>query len=168
MQQGGEPSLEEILASIKKVMAREESDSRHAGGDRIEPAHEDEATDILDLAEEDMLVPDEDAPSAASPGRAGHDASGPNTGPADAPPAEGAELPRRDAASAIRESLAALERLGQRGPDAATSSSADPSLEALTRAMLRPMLAEWLEANLPAIVERLVQAEIARIVDRNS
>ena len=28
------------------------------------------------------------------------------------------------------------------------------------------MLAEWLEANLPAMVESLVQAEIARIVGK--
>jgi cell pole-organizing protein PopZ len=28
------------------------------------------------------------------------------------------------------------------------------------------MLAEWLEANLPGMVEKLVQAEIARIVGK--
>ncbi len=33
----------------------------------------------------------------------------------------------------------------------------------LTREMLRPMLKAWLDANLPAIVERLVKAEIERI-----
>ena len=39
-------------------------------------------------------------------------------------------------------------------------------LEGLTRELLRPMLAEWLEANLPTMVESLVQAEIARIVGK--
>ncbi len=33
----------------------------------------------------------------------------------------------------------------------------------LTREMLRPMLKSWLDANLPAIVERLVRAEIERV-----
>jgi uncharacterized protein len=33
----------------------------------------------------------------------------------------------------------------------------------LTREMLRPMLKAWLDANLPAIVERLVRAEIERV-----
>jgi hypothetical protein len=42
----------------------------------------------------------------------------------------------------------------------------ETSLEGLTRELLRPMLAEWLEANLPAMVENLVQAEIARIVGK--
>jgi cell pole-organizing protein PopZ len=32
--------------------------------------------------------------------------------------------------------------------------------------MLRPMLAEWLETHLPAIVDRMVQAEIARIAGK--
>ena len=33
----------------------------------------------------------------------------------------------------------------------------------LTREMLRPMLKSWLDANLPAIVDRLVWAEIERV-----
>jgi uncharacterized protein len=33
----------------------------------------------------------------------------------------------------------------------------------LTREMLRPMLKAWLDANLPAMVERLVVAEIERV-----
>ena len=33
----------------------------------------------------------------------------------------------------------------------------------LTREMLRPMLKAWLDDNLPAIVERLVSAEIERV-----
>ena len=41
------------------------------------------------------------------------------------------------------------------------------TLEGLVREMLRPMLAEWLDAKLPAMVERLVAAEIERITARN-
>lgn len=36
-------------------------------------------------------------------------------------------------------------------------------LETMTEDMLRPMLADWLDNNLPAMVERLVRAEIERI-----
>ena len=36
--------------------------------------------------------------------------------------------------------------------------------EGLAREMLRPMLKTWLDDNLPAIVERLVRAEIERVV----
>jgi cell pole-organizing protein PopZ len=37
------------------------------------------------------------------------------------------------------------------------------SLEDIVREMLRPMLKQWLEENLPALVERLVRAEIERV-----
>jgi cell pole-organizing protein PopZ len=37
------------------------------------------------------------------------------------------------------------------------------TLEAMMRDMLRPMLKEWLDENLPAVVERMVEKEIARI-----
>ena len=37
------------------------------------------------------------------------------------------------------------------------------TLEDLTREMLGPMLKEWLDDNLPTIVERLVRAEIDRV-----
>jgi len=37
------------------------------------------------------------------------------------------------------------------------------TLEGVVRALLRPMLKEWLDANLPAIVDEKVQAEISRV-----
>ena len=37
------------------------------------------------------------------------------------------------------------------------------TVEALAEAALRPMLKQWLDANLPALVERMVAREIARI-----
>jgi uncharacterized protein len=41
------------------------------------------------------------------------------------------------------------------------------SVEALVVAMLRPMLKEWLDANLPRIVEDKVETEVARIARRS-
>ena len=38
-----------------------------------------------------------------------------------------------------------------------------PTLDELTRSLLRPMLKEWLDANLPAIVEAQVRKEVERI-----
>ncbi len=37
------------------------------------------------------------------------------------------------------------------------------TLEDLVKEMLRPMLKNWLDENLPAITERLVKAEIERV-----
>ncbi|MBK8082986.1 MAG: DUF2497 domain-containing protein [Devosia sp.] len=40
---------------------------------------------------------------------------------------------------------------------------ANVTIEQMMREMLRPMLKEWLDENLPAVVERIVEQEIARV-----
>src|SRR6185437_15435893 len=42
------------------------------------------------------------------------------------------------------------------------------TLETLVRQELRPILREWLDANLPDMVERIVKSEIARLVQNVS
>ena len=44
-----------------------------------------------------------------------------------------------------------------------TSTPSGPTLDELARALLRPMLKEWLDANLPGIVEAQVRKEVERI-----
>jgi uncharacterized protein len=39
----------------------------------------------------------------------------------------------------------------------------EPTLEDVVRETLSPMLKSWLDENLPSLVERMVQAEIARV-----
>jgi cell pole-organizing protein PopZ len=39
----------------------------------------------------------------------------------------------------------------------------DRTLESLVKELMRPMLRDWLEANLPVVVERLVQREIDKM-----
>ena len=41
-----------------------------------------------------------------------------------------------------------------------------PTIEDIVREELRPLLKAWLDANLPPLVERLVRAEIERVVGR--
>ncbi|MBC7160289.1 MAG: DUF2497 domain-containing protein [Porphyrobacter sp.] len=141
MQQGNEPSLEEILASIRTTMMAREDTARESGA----------AEDVLELGEADMVA----RPDAAGPPGAAPDAG-----------ADGARLTGPNAAAAVRASLAALDLLGRAGPVPPPAPPADAALDALARALLRPMLADWLDRNLPPIVERMVAAEIARIVGR--
>jgi cell pole-organizing protein PopZ len=42
----------------------------------------------------------------------------------------------------------------------------DNTLDGLVRELLRPMLKEWLDANLPELVERVVTREVARAIGR--
>ena len=52
------------------------------------------------------------------------------------------------------------ERLG-------TVQPPSPSIEAVVREELRPFLKAWLDQHLPSMVERLVRAEITRLIERS-
>jgi hypothetical protein len=160
MAQDGEASVEEILESIKKVIARDNRASAIEARRRRETAP-DPAADELDQAIPTHLVRDEDEvldlaemEYAAEPeptALASHDH---------------APLIADTVRDAMQENLAALAMLAEPGAKPQIVRSGETSLEGLTRELLRPMLAGWLEANLPAMVEKLVQAEIARIVGK--
>lgn len=143
MAQHGEASVEEILESIKKVMARDGAPLR---SDETADRAAAEALDanVLDLAEME-LGPDE------------------NSGADDDPP-----LTTDAVRASMRENFAALAMLAEPGARPQIVRSGETSLEGLVRDMLRPMLAEWLDANLPGMVERMVQAEIARIAGKRA
>jgi uncharacterized protein len=63
------------------------------------------------------------------------------------------------------------EKASRAALSALSGLSIDPradanTLDGLVREMLRPILKEWLDANLPELVERVVTREVARIVGR--
>ena len=155
----GEPSVEEILDSIKKVIARDnlEREDRMAGRRPAstipEPTDEEEAEEVLELGSfgEELVLSEEEAESKAAP-----------AAPLD--PIEA--LMRADAESAMRENFAALATLSKPGTPPQIVREGETSLESLVREMLRPMLARWLDDNLPEMVEQLVKAEIARIAGK--
>lgn len=153
MRHEGEPSVEEILESIKKVIARDNRETAQAERRRREnegvatesaaksdsDAEPDEVLDLGDLGSE--VVDDE-----------GTDAD--------------EALTTEGAAEAMRQSLAALAMLSEPPASPQIVRSGETSLEGLVREMLRPMLAQWLDSHLPEIVERQVKAEIARIAGK--
>ena len=150
MRQHGEPSVEEILDSIKKVIARDNRETAQVerrrresagigAGSQPESTRKSEPDEVLELAEAGEMVEDQER-------------------------ADGLTTERT--AGAMRESLAALAMLSEPGAQPQIVRSGETSLEGLVREMLRPMLAQWLETNLPPIVDRLVQTEIARIAGK--
>ncbi len=144
-----EPSMEEILSSIRRVIARDDPSLATAPvADTIE-----DEDDILDLT--DTSTDDEDDIAVVSP-FASHVKAEP------AAPALLAEEP----AAASRQSLDVLAAMlagGAVETPAATPADGDMTVNALVEAALRPMLKNWLDTNLPGVVERLVAREIARI-----
>ncbi len=158
----GEASVEEILDSIKKVIARDNRagalEARRRRERREESAplphnalDEEEADEIFDLADADMV---DDVPSDSSEPAGKHAGSGDDS------------LLSATSRDSMRDNLATLALLAEPGTPPQIVRSGETSLEGLAREMLRPMLAEWLDKNLPPMVEDLVRQEIARIVKK--
>src|SRR4051812_4510582 len=133
---GREPSMEDILASIKKVIAEEKElrTSPGPGPEGDEPPAEQAAT----AADDDVLELDQPL----------------------APPVDlGPPLLDEDAAAHSRRALDQL-------PPAAASTPAAPTvnpLEDMVREMLKPILKQWLDEHLPQMVDEHVKREITRI-----
>jgi uncharacterized protein len=133
-----QPSMEEILASIRRNIIEDEGNPPPAGTMSVpepqlppdEPFAQ-TAADVLDLTEP---LPE---------------------------PVSGPSLVSDATAAVTSQSLSALSTLTVRGYE-----GSDKTLEALVREMLQPMLKNWLDANLPEIVERMVSREIQRITSR--
>ena len=136
-----EPSMEDILASIKKVIA-EEKELRTT----VRPANvvEDEQLPeelVVGETEEDVLELDEPLAPAADLG----------------PP-----LLDEDTAGTTRQALEELQTVAATVPAA---PQANP-LEDMVREMLRPILKQWLDDHLPQMVDEHVKREISRITGR--
>ncbi|MGQ7830389.1 DUF2497 domain-containing protein [Altererythrobacter sp. Z27] len=151
MAQHGEASVEEILESIKKVIARDNRDAALQAPAPQSLAREvdggDDDSDILDLTSMEFA---QDAVQHA----------GDEEDDADAP------LTTDSVRQSMRENFEALAMLAEPGARPQIVRSGETSLEGMVREMLRPMLAEWLDKNLPGMVEKMVQAEIARIAGK--
>lgn len=80
-------------------------------------------------------------------------------------PAPNRDLIAPEAAAAATSSVSTLMRSLAAGR-ATQVYAGGPTLEDMVRAELRPLLKEWLDANLPPMVERLVRTEIERVVGR--
>jgi uncharacterized protein len=159
-----EPSMEEILSSIKKIISEDSEKSlsvprarrslpRDNGLDDTATSAKPKNDDVLELTE---LQPEEAGPIA--------DAVPASLVAADAKPAPeaAAELVSPVAAAASRQALESLATMVAK-PAAPTVGL---TIDDLARELLRPMLKEWLDQHLPSIVESVVAKEVARISGR--
>lgn len=69
--------------------------------------------------------------------------------------------------SSVSSAFRNLREISRKASVESRPAPAPPTLEAVVMEALRPMLRDWLEAHLPAIVEELVKAEIERLAERN-
>jgi uncharacterized protein len=221
-----EPSMEEILSSIRRIIADEEADDRSAGEDdelgtadaQSEALDEDaealaQAADDQDSEDEDVLEltrvvresgevvdlqserssADDAAEDSVFAARGDADDSAdrevelapfdqsPEEYPTDpiqddlqrkdqvvpSEQARATELMSATAATVATGAFAKLSQALQRTPE--EESVADRSgrtVEQFIEDIARPMLKDWLDEHLPAIIERLVQKEIQKISRR--
>ena len=197
-----EPTMEEILASIRRIISEDGEEAKPAAeAPKAKPAPapaaapapkpaaakaapvaapappvveaEEVDDDVLELTE---VVPEEPSPAPTAVAAPAEDDVVMVERPA--PPAPMKSAPRAPIIAARTRAVEVDEGLlSDEVRDQASSSfrqltrstlvsdhPADSrSLEALVQEMLRPMLEDWLNRNLPEIVDRLVQQEIDRV-----
>ena len=144
-----DPSMEDILASIKRVIA-EEKEIRAAAPLPLPPGMAAADDHDLDDADEDVLELDS---SMAAPVE-----EEVYTPPLDLGPPLVAE-------TIADSSRARLDELASVAAAAPPPPVGNP-LEDMLREMLRPVLKQWLDDNLPKIVDEHVKREIHRITGR--
>jgi len=141
-----EPSMEEILASIRRIIAEDEQEIPSSAAATPQPLRPVPAM-------QDDSTPSEPVASPAP-------SSGP--GPIErSQPSEPATSGQRSTSEGL---LAPATTAALDAAFNALAQTAQPRrVEELVSELMRPMLKTWLDENLPAIVERLVRAEIERI-----
>lgn len=204
-----EPTMEEILASIRRIISEDEAPAETATAAPEAPAAETEPQpaaeveavspalmdqtpsvqepvssdeDVLDLTDryeapaaetigdldvapapepESTPEPFPEAPmvteSASSPQAEAY------TPEPSYPASSGDTLVGTAAASTAASAFAGLAASLRQPEPTEMSSAAGPTIDELARQLLRPMLKDWLDANLPAIVEAQVRKEVERI-----
>ena len=181
-----EPSMDEILATVRRIIAEDESDG--APGPPSVPIV---SSDVLDLTE--ALEPDGSvrhiAPFGGSPPNSneprvpplsdGRIEPEPPRSAAAAETADRQESPGRSAeaneGASLREPRgnATSGQEARIAPTASTPPEGIPegevrlgggerTLEDITRELLRPMLQRWLQENLQGVIEQEVRAQLAR------
>ena len=171
----GEPTMEEILASIRKIISEDGSEAETAAGAEQAPAEAEQASeDVLELTErvEDEFAAPADPTAneeaeidaiiasvteAEDTGRTDINTAGDSSGGIVSAETE------RAVTSALSEFAGALmeQNKDQQGP-----VGGNQSLDSLVRAALEPYLKSWLDEHLETLVERVVKEEIKRMARR--
>ena len=195
-----EPTMEEILASIRRIISEDDAPAETAAAApapepeptpvEASPALMDETPSVEAAPEEDVLeltdryeaaetIGDLDVAPAEpayepepepfpAPEPVSHSAFEPAVEATSTPEHPSIPTPSYDplvgeSASASAASAFAGLAASFRQPEPEAPSSGGQTVDDLARQLLRPMLKDWLDANLPGIVEAAVRKEVERI-----
>lgn len=180
-----EPTMEEILASIRRIISEDSEPGKAAAAPTAAAAaKEADVLELTNIVHDDGTVGQVDAPVEPTPPPRRRAAPAPRPEPEPirepeprvsrrAPQAEQRSMRNdsdldmvdkedRDGILSSQASSAINNAFGMLSRERDVSVGGGTSLEDIVSQMMRPMLAAWLDEHLPEIVERLVQQEIER------
>ena len=171
-----EPSMEEILASIRKIISEDQQEDSIEKSNSVKEEENSPETDpdSEEFNPDDVLELTEEVEDPSATGVGGTSDTFPSS---------------RNSNEELLKVSASFDDMSERGDDlvdvqsvrAATSSlsflasavtkakaslpmgNGNQTIEDLMKEVMRPMVKDWLDKNLPDLVERLVKTEIKRI-----
>ena len=198
-----EPSMEEILASIRRIISEDgETEEADTNGAAVEETDQEEILELTEEVPEPEPEPEpepvEEAPVAeVAPEPEPEPEPIPEPEPLPEPEPEPMPMPEpepepveievheeaisaapppvaeldealisKSAARSSESSLSALAAAVTSERNGVAVGMGDRTLEDLVKEVMRPMIKEWLDANLPGLVEHLVGREIDRLSRR--
>jgi len=159
-----EASMEEILASIRRIISQDDNDEssdrlHHEDKNKSTVNDEDEILVLTDVVDEDVSI---EVNKTQGKSDINLNAETISTNVRD-------KYEEPIISSKVEElSISLISDLVSAIGSGATIGTENKTLEQLTKEMLRPMLKEWLDANLPKTVENIVREEIKRIVVKST
>jgi cell pole-organizing protein PopZ len=173
--------MEEILASIRRIISEDAAtEDKPAAAPAPSPDAGGEVIELTQMVREDGSVVDvramaESGPAPEPPPEPKIESSddlqlAPNTAPSVAAEAQPSAPDEGILSPAVAdETAAAFTQLAKTVTDtnAMRLGNSERTLEELCKELLRPMLKEWLDANLPQLVQREVEQAISRLVSRS-
>lgn len=172
-----EPSMEEILASIRRIISEDGEEEAAQPADKAAAGQKASSTPKPEAASE----PVRQAPRAESALRPPAQPAPPAVAPRREEPAPNLKKQEQEAEMAqqiLAQSQDDDDIIGETTAAAASkafhtlsqtvrvSSGQGRTLEDIVTDLLRPLVKEWLDANLPAIVEEKVEDEVQRLARR--
>ena len=146
MQEQAEPSMDEILASIRQIIS---GDNQEAEKPAIKMAEEDviELVDPIPEADNDFSPVKDELQSQ---------------------PDQSESLVSASVFSETTQAFDELTAFAQSLPNEPIVKESQPSREqtvdALIKEMLKPLLREWLDANLPKVVRQVVKEQVDKVI----
>lgn len=160
-----EPSIEEILASIRQIISDDDEEKpaeaapeEAAAEPELEPEPEDDVLELTESMQEDPPEPEPEPEIEIDlmDNEPEEDLSSDD----DTDSADILSDVTREA------TLAAMAKLSGGMPVSRSRGYEGTTLEDIVRELLHPMLREWMDGNLPKMVERLVQKELEKLARR--